>query len=309
MTTIQKAVEDYLAMRQGLGYKLRSHIPALRDFAAFLKRKSASYITVNLALNWVQEYAHGHPANRAAHLVFVRGFAHFWSATDPRTEVPPEGLLPFRYSRKAPYIYTEKEIRALINAARHIGPANGLARWTYSTILGLLAATGLRISEALRLHRDDVDSTNGVLTIRLTKFKKSRLVPLHSSTTEALRQYARRRDSLYPWLTTPHFFVSARRGPLSYVTIYLAFIKVSCQIGLRRTGDHSGPRMHDLRHRFAVATLMDWYRRGLNVEQHLPTLSTYLGHTDVTDTYWYLSAVPELLSLTAKRLQKRWEDL
>jgi len=252
-----------------------------------------------------QQPANVQPATWASRLSAVRRFAQFWSASDPRTEVPPLGVLPHRYRRTAPYLYTEDEIRRLITVAKQLPSATGLRPATYATLLGLLAVTGLRISEALALNRDDVNWAEAVLTIRRTKFGKSRLVPVHPSTTRALARYARRRDRVYPKPKTESLFVSERGARLTQGTVRWTFNRLSRRIGLRGPADRRGPRLHDLRHRLAVTTLLRWYRAGMDVERHLPALSTYLGHGHVADTYWYVSAVPELLRLAAARLEAR----
>jgi integrase len=275
----------------------------LRQFAAFLERQGAPYITRELALRWAQQPAHAQPATWASRLTAVRRFAQFWSASDPRTEVPPLGLLPHRYARKPPYVYTEADIRRLIAVARQLPSPTGLRPATYATLLGLLAVTGLRISEALALNRADVDGAEAILTIRRTKFGKSRLVPVHPATQRALGRYARRRDRVCPTPTTDSFFVSERGARLTQCTVRYTFNRLSRQVGLRGPADRRGPRLHDFRHRLAVTTLLRWYRAGVDVERRLPALSTYLGHRHVADTYWYLSAVPELLRLAAARLE------
>jgi integrase len=303
MSPLRQAVDEYLALRRGLGFSLRQPGAMLCSFAAFLERAGAPYITRELALRWAQQPAHAQPAQWASRLRAVRRFAQFWSASDPRTEVPPLGLLPHRYGRKPPYIYTEGEIRRLIAVARQLPSATGLRPATYATLLGLLAVTGLRISEALALNRADVDWSAAVLTIRHTKFGKSRLVPVHPSTQQALRRYTRLRDRVYPKPTTESVFVSERGARLTAWTVRYTFNQLSRRIGLRGPADRRGPRLHDLRHRLAVDTLLRWYRAGVDVERHLPELSTYLGHGHVADTYWYLSAVPELLRLAAARLE------
>jgi integrase len=214
-------------------------------------------------------------------------------------------MLPHRYGRTPPYIYTDGEIRRLIAVARQLPSATGLRAATYATLLGLLAVTGLRISEALALNRADVNWSEAVLTIRRTKFGKSRLVPVHPSTQRALRRYTRLRDRVYPTPPTESVFVSERGARLTQWTVRYTFNRLSRRIGLRGPADRRGPRLHDLRHRLAVDTLLRWYRAGVDVERHLPALSTYLGHGHVADTYWYLSAVPELLRLAAARLEAR----
>jgi integrase len=292
-------------MRRSLGFKLRLTAGMLREFASFVERERASHITTALALHWATQPAGVQPAQWANRLGVVRRFARFLSASDPRTEVPPPGLLPYRYQRKPPYIYRDIEIRRLLEAAARIGPATGLRGASYSTLIGLLAVSGLRISEAIALDDQDVDLAEGVLTIRRTKFGKTRLVPLHPSTTRALRRYLRRRDRLRPRRPSGAFFVGEQGRRLSEWTVRRTFNKLSRETGLRGPDERRGPRLHDLRHRLAVKTLIGWYRQGIDVEARLPVLSTYLGHGHVTDTYWYLSAVPELLRLAAERLEAR----
>ena len=305
MSPLSQAVDEYLALRRGLGFSLRRPGAVLRSFATFLEREGAPYITREVALRWAQQPAHAQPAQWASRLSVVRRFAQFWSASDPRTEVPPLGLLPHRWGRKPPYIYTEGEIRRLIAVARRLPSATGLRPATYATLLGLLAVTGMRISEALALNRDDVDWSEAVLAIRRTKFGKSRLVPVHRSTQRALRRYTRLRDRVYPKPATESVFVSERGARLTQWTVRYTFNRLSRRIGLRGPADRRGPRLHDFRHRLAVTTMLRWYRAGVDVERRLPELSTYLGHGHIADTYWYLSAVPELLRLAAARLETR----
>jgi len=302
-------MEDYLTMRRSLGFKLRDMGYSLRHFVSFMEQQRASIITTELALRWAQQPQDVQPAQWAARLSFVRSFARYWSATDPRTEIPPTGLLPYRTKRATPYIYSNDEIQQILKAARNLPPSTGLRPWTYYSLFGLMAVTGMRISEVLRLDHADVDLKQGLLTVRLTKFSKSRLIPLHPSTVKKLKRYLHRRDELYPRPLTARFFLSNQGTPLTDCMVRWTFVKLSRQIGLRKVGDSLGPRLHDLRHRFAVTTLLHWYRTGVDVEQRLPVLSTYLGHAHVTDTYWYLSAIPELLALTKDRLEKRWEAL
>jgi len=226
-------------------------------------------------------------------------------ALDPATEIPPQGLLPYRFHRAQPYLYTDEEIARLIQAARKLPSPLGLRAATYATLFGLLAVTGMRMSEPIALDRDDVDLTRGILTVRRTKFGKTRIVPVHASTREALRRYRELRDRLCPRAKTRSFFISEYGTRLSVWSARRTFVTLSHQIGLRGPDESHGPRLHDLRHRFAVQTLLGWYRAGLNVEQHLPELSTYLGHVHVADTYWYITAVPELLRLATLRLERR----
>jgi integrase/recombinase XerD len=303
MSPFRKAVEDYVAMRQALGFKLRLPAGMLRDFALFLDAQNASHITTDLALRWAKQPIGVQPAQWANRLGVVRRFAQFRSASDPRTEIPLHGLLPYRYQRKAPYIYRDAQVQQLLQAARRIPSSTGLCATSYSTLIGLLAVTGIRISEAIALDDQDVDFTEGVLKIRRTKFGKSRLVPLHASTTRALRRYVRVRNRVRPVRPTDAFFVGEQGRRITEWTVRRTFNGLSRETGLRGPHDRRGPRLHDLRHRLAVKTLIDWYRRGVDVERRLPVLSTYLGHSHITDTYWYLTAVPELLRLAAERLE------
>lgn len=304
MNLLRNLLEDYLGVRRALGFKLYNVGLNLQQFVCFLERESASVITTELALRWATQPLNAHPAYWASRFGMVRGFAHYVSATDPRTEILPQGLLPYRYRRKPPYIYSEEEITRLIQAAQQLPSTIGLRPHTYSTLFGLLAVTGMRISEPLGLDRDDVDLTHGALTIRQTKFGKSRWLPIHPSTQQALADYACLRDRLCRKPKCPGYFISEQGTRLTQWAARWTFVQLSHQIGLRGPEDRHGPRLHDLRHRFAVCTLLTWYRSGVNVEQHLPELSTYLGHAHVTDTYWYLTATPELLALAAQRLDR-----
>lgn len=304
MTTIGRTVEDYLALRCALGFSQRQDGPQLRSFARFLEAAGASHITVDLAMRWAQQSSAG-PACWAKRLCRLRRLARHLSASDAKTEIPPPGLLPFSYPRKQPYLYTDVEVRKLLEAAQGLTSRRRLRPATYATLIGLLAVTGLRSSEVIALDDRDVDFTDGVITIRRAKFRKSRLVTVHASTVEALRRYVRLRDKACRRRATDAFFVGDAGRRLSQDIIEWTFAKLSRQTGLRRLTDRRGPRLHDLRHRLAVTTLIRWYRSGVDVEAQLPTLSTYLGHARLGDTYWYLTGVPELLRLAAERLEDR----
>jgi integrase len=306
MSELQAVLDEYLAVRRTFGCQLRLPGALLRLFVRFLDEQGASFITTELALRWARQPKDAEPATWGNRLALVRRFAVYRSATDPRTEIPPKDLLPSCYRRKPPYIYADTEIRALLKAARGLPSHRGLLSWTYATVIGLLAVTGMRVSEVLALDREDVDLTDGVLTIRRTKFGKSRLVVVHSSTRDALRQYAERRDRILPASKSPAFFISERGTRLSGQCLRSTFAKISCQVGLRRPArSHGqGPRLHDFRHRFAVQTLLHWYRTDVDVERRIPELATYLGHGHAKNTYWYLSATPELLHLATLRIER-----
>jgi integrase/recombinase XerD len=304
MSTLRDSVESYIALRRSLGFKLREPSRLLRHFVSFLEEQGITHITTKLALRWAQQPDAVQPAYWAKRLGVVRQFAKHCSATDPNTEVIPLGLLPHRYRRRAPYLYTEDEISRLIRAARQLPSVTGLRGWTYSTLLGLLAVSGIRSSEVLALDRDAVNLSEGVLTILRTKFGKSRFVPLHSSAIQALRNYAQRRDRLLQRPSSPAFFLSERGRRVNTDILHQTFHELSTQIGLHASNNRPRPRLHDFRHCFAVRTLLGWYRSGQDVERLMPLLSTYLGHTHVADTYWYISAAPELLAYAGARLER-----
>ena len=309
MKTLRQAVGDYLSLRRGLGFKLKDHERCLREFISFLKKKRSTRLCTRLALQFATQHQHQPPAQWAARLRVVTGFARYRSGEDPRTEIPSVGLLPYRALRARPYLYSAEEIRELLKAAQNLRSTSTLKPWTYYCLFGLLATTGMRISEALNLQVKDVDWSEGILTIHGTKFGKSRLVPLHSTTRKVLFAYAERRDRLFGQKTVSHFFVSSRGTRLDGGHVRRTFYQLSRQIGLRDVSASYGPRLHDFRHRFAVQTLMRWYRKGKDVERRLPVLSTYLGHAHVTDTYWYLTSTPELMGAAGKRMEERWGDL
>lgn len=307
MSDLRDALENYLAIRRALGFELLGVEWRLNRFVTYMEQQGEEVITTKLAVDWATQPKGGDQAYLAQRLASARRFAAWRRATDPRTEVPPAQLLPYRYRRQHPYIYTDDEIQRLMRAARELKPTKGLRGETYETVFGLLAVTGLRISEVVALNRDDVDFEEGILSIHRTKFGKSRMVPIHESTRDALRRYAELRDDLIPVTITRAFFISdERRTRITDWSTRYNFCRASRDAGLRapvkgyRHGH--GPRIHDMRHRFAVQTMLDWYRAGLDVSREIQKLSTYLGHVHVNDTYWYFEAVPELLQLATERL-------
>jgi integrase len=309
MSTLRAAVQEYLTLRRALGFKLREAGKRLLEFVTFMRQQRASYITTQLALAWAQQPAAVQPAEWARRLSVVRAFARHRSATDPRTEIPPDGLLPYRPKRARPYLYSDDEIRGLLRAALKLPGRGGLRPWAYHCLFGLLSVSGLRISEARNLELQDVDLGAAVLTIRGSKFGKSRLVPFHASTRDVLADYLARRKRC--WATrpvSPYVFVSNWGNRLDGGEIHRTFYALSRQTGLRGPSESHGPRLHDLRHRFAVTTLLRWYRSGEDAERRLPILSTYLGHVHVSDTFWYLSAWPELMGEAMRRLERSWES-
>jgi integrase/recombinase XerD len=308
MNTLRQAVQEYLTLRRSLGFKLRDAGKLLQAYVKFMEEQRAPYITTKLALAWAQQPSAVQPAEWARRLSVVRIFARHRSATDPRTQIPPEGLLPYRPKRARPYLYSAQEIRCFLRAALSLPARGGLRPWTYHCLFGLLSVTGMRIGEARNLELQDVDLRTGVLTIRSGKFGKSRLIPIHASTRRVLADYLARRDRR--WAARPvssYVFLSNWGNQLDGGEIHRTFYALSRQIGLRGRSDSHGPRLHDMRHRFAVMTLLRWYRSGKDVERKLPYLSAYLGHVHVSDTYWYLSAWPELMREAMSRLERCWE--
>ena len=300
MKTVSMLLDEYLVMRRTFGTKLEDGDRLLHHFADFLADRDAAFMTTELALEWATLPQDALPPYRARRLAEVRHFAHYVHAIDPRHEVPPNGLLPYGSTRAHPYIYSDEEVTALIGAARDL--RGQIRPLTYATILGLLSVTGMRSSEVVGLDRDDIDLQRGLITIRNTKFNKSRLVACHDTTCLALNAYAVQRDRVCPGTGSAAFFLSEQATRISAYTLRDTFARLCRTTGLREAGDRKGPRLHDLRHRFAVRTLMQWYREDGDVERYLPRLSTWLGHVSITSTYWYLTAVPELMELVARRL-------
>ena len=312
MNTLREAIQEYLSLRRSLGFKLHETGKGLLDFVSFMEQHRATYITQTLALAWAQQPLEAQPAYWAQRLSFVRGFARHRSATDPRTQIPPQGLLPFHAKRARPYLYSDGEIRSLLRAALKMPcryERGELLPRTYHCLFGLLSVSGLRLGEARNLELQDVDLNAAVLTIRGTKFGKSRLVPLHASTCKVLADYIARRNR--HWATravSSYLFVSSWGNRLDEGAIHRTFYALSRQIGLRGDSDSHGPRLHDMRHVFATNTLVHWYQSDRDPERNLPILSAYLGHVHVADTQWYLSGSPELMREAMRRLEQRWED-
>jgi integrase len=251
MNTMREALDEYLALRRGLGYKMHDAGLVLPRFVIFLEERQANPITARLALEWTQQATTVQPAERARRLCFVRGFARYRSAVDPRTEIPPIELLPYRSTRAKPYLYTEQEVQRLLDAALKLPtrwPSTPLRPWVFHCLFGLLSVTGLRISEALDLKLCDVDLDQGVLTIRAAKLGRSRLVPLHPSTCAVLADYLRRRERFIGKRGSGHVFVSNRGTRLDIGRVHRAFYALSRQTGLRAAGASKGPRLHDFRH-------------------------------------------------------------
>lgn len=307
MTPLRQAIDDYLALRRRLGVTLHETGRVLAAFATYAEHEGAAHVTTDLVLGWAARLTNVSPATLNGRVQMIRRFAQWRQLTDPRTEVPRADLLPGRYRRRPPRLYREEDISRLLAAARDLPSPKGLRGRTYATLFGLLVVTGLRSSEVVALDDADLDGHETTLLIRRTKFGKSRVVPLHGSTREALTAYQAVRDRVVRHRRTDALFVSELGIRITQGAAEYTFARVSAQIGLRppfrahRLG-RGFPRLHDLRHRFAIRTLVDGYRAGGPVDPLLPVLATYLGHVHVHDTYWYLEAVPELLQLATERL-------
>jgi integrase len=295
-------VAEYLASRRRLGFALRIEGQLLAAFARYADRIGhRGPVTIELAVRWARLPQSASPLYWSRRLGVVRRFTKYRLLLDAATEVPPPRLLGPAFRRSSPHIYSEDETATLLRACRQLGPRGGLRPRTYATLFGLLACSGLRISEALRLRRDHIDLVGGVLSIVETKFRKSRLVPIHASTVRALRLYAEHRDRRHAEASTDAFFITERGTSLKYWRTIMTFTALRRAVGW--TGERA-PRIHDLRHTFAVRRLLHWYEQGIDVEQKIAALATYLGHSKVTDTYWYLTAVPALLAAASARAER-----
>jgi len=302
MSGLQAHVDDYLRLRRALGFKLKEDERTLGQLVGYLEAASAETVISELAIRWARLPVGVHPNQWAKRLRIARGFAAYLQTVDPTAEVPPPDVFPVRRQRATPYLFSQDDICRLLAEARRL--RNPMRAASYEALFGLLAISGMRIGEALALERSDVELDVGLITIRKAKGDRARLVPLHRTATEALRHYASARDRLCPRPRSRAFFLSSAGTPVLGVSLRATFREISTQIGLCTKEVH--PRIHDLRHRFAVQTLIDWQRSGVNVDERIAMLSTYLGHVSPADTYWYLSASPELMALAANRVHDRF---
>jgi integrase/recombinase XerD len=301
VSTLAAAAEDYLRMRRALGYKLERQGRQLRQFVAYLEQAGASTVTIEHAVAWATQPADADCNYWCDRLSVVRQFATYLQTIDSASEVPPTRLLPYRRRRSIPYLYMPQEIAALMSAASELRGALHAA--TVQTLIGLMAVTGMRVGETIRLDRDDVDVRHSLLRIIDSKFGKRREVALHESTMGALDAYAQLRDRLCPRPTCEAFFMSRNGTRLFSSGVHFVFARLVRSVGLEPRSPRCRPRPHDLRHSFAVSTLLDWYAADADVQARLPSLSTYMGHVEPASTYYYLTAAPELLALAARRLE------
>lgn len=302
MSTLSTHVEDYLRLRRALGFKLERAGLLLPQLVGYLEAAGATTVTSDLAIAWARLPQQAQPNHLAQRLAVARGFARYLQTIDAATQVPPAGVFPTRRHRPTPYLWSAHDIGRLLEATQVLRPP--LRAATHQALFGLLAVSGMRLGEAIGVDRDDVDLHAGVITIRQAKFDRSRLVPLHASGIEELRTYAAERDRLCPRPRSRSFFVSSVGTSLTRTGVDKTFRQLTTAIGVRTATVH--PRVHDLRHRFAVDTLLRWHQAGVNVDEHIAVLSTYLGHVAPADTYWYLSASPELMASAAQRLDQRF---
>jgi integrase/recombinase XerD len=302
MSSLNDRLAEYLRIRRQLGFELKLAGRTLEDFVAFLEQAGAERITTDLAVLWARQPVGANPRYLSMRLGMVRGFARYLATIDPDTEIPATDLLPATVTRNTPYLYCDREIVELMAVAGPLKPA--LRGATYRTVIGVMASTGIRIGEALGLDRHDIDLDDGVLHLRTAKQGKQRDVPLHETTTDALRQYARLRDRTLPRPETPAFFISSAGVRITTNTFHWNFPRLIAQVEPQDGGQHAHRRPHDLRHTFAVRTLLNWHRAGADVDRSMPLLSTYLGHVNPKSTFWYLQAAPELMQLVAQRLDE-----
>ncbi len=306
MKTLKQGIVDYVTMKRAMGFSFYPQEQKLNSFCIFLKNKKR--ITSALAQKWAlagNEKPDWWSANK---LSVLRGFAVYWKTIDANTELWSENLWPIRYKRKNPYIYSETEIQRLLQGCEELKPEGSLRPKMFKTLFGLIATCGLRLSEALQLQKKDVDLKNGVITIRRTKFNKTRILPVHSTTVKMLADYAVDREKFCAKYLSNHdrvdyFFISNDETPITNGVAEWTFDKIALKCGIRKQ-PRRGPRLHDLRHTFVVRTLENCYREGKDVEALLPVLSTYVGHAQPGSTYWYMTITPELMSLASDRLDK-----
>lgn len=305
MSALSEHVEEYLRARRALGVKLERHGRLLPQLVAYLEAAGASTVTGNLAISWARLPADAHPAHWAARLSVARGFAAYLQTIDPAAEVPPAGVFAVRYQRPEPYVWSPQDICRLLQAAQELQPP--LKAASYQALFGLLAVTGMRIGEAIALQLNDVDLDTGVITIRAeaAKLQRARLVPIHPTTAWALAGYLDARQQLCPQPGSTAFFVSAAGIALDRSAASKTLRQITTTLGLRTDTVH--PRTHDLRHSFAVSTLIRWQRSGIRIDEKIIVLSAYLGHASPAETYYYLTATPELMGLAAQRLDLRFE--
>ncbi|MDJ0863350.1 MAG: tyrosine-type recombinase/integrase [Gammaproteobacteria bacterium] len=304
-TNLRAEVNSYLTDRRRAGYALRIEGQQLLRFAQFAEQSGhQGPLTLELAVRWATASGGQQALTAARRIEVLRPFARYCQQFEPDTEVPPMRLFGGGHRRLTPHIYTEAELRALLDATAHLFPPGGLRGACCRAIFGLLASTGLRLSEATGLQRGDVDLDKGLLQIRGAKFGKSRFVPMHPTTTSALKRYVKSRDRDPKATQTEMFFVGDYGRPARSRNVEYAFQLLRRQLRWKPRGQHPAPRIQDLRHTFICRTLQRWYEEGGDMDRNILALSTYVGHAKVTDTYWYVTATPELMAIAARRFER-----
>ncbi len=307
-SNMQERVEAYLCARRRLGYILRIEGQQLLRFARYADQKGhVSHITIDLAVEWATASPKSHRIGCARRLEVVRALAKYCALFEPETEIPPGNLLGVAHRRKSPHIYSDGEITLLLDTAKELLPKHGLRPKTIHCLLGLLVSTGLRISEALRLNRYEVDLDQHVLLIKMTKFRKSRYVPMHPVVSDVLSQYADFRDNRLPVINNSAFFLLDDGSALQYRQAHYAFHVIRSKLGWKICRNGRYPRLYDLRHTFVCRRILSWYEQGADVNWAMPVLSTYLGHAKVSDTYWYLTGIPELMIIVAALFENQYQ--
>lgn len=309
--SLQDRIDDYLAERRRLGFALRSWDTFLAGFARYVASQNhRGPLTLELMSKWVRQGkgGKGTQGTWARRLEKLRLFVRYLKQFEPDTEVPDESIFGTPPGRVAPHIYHDEEIVELLSVARALGPHGSLRPATFETLFGLMASTGLRVSEAIHLHDADVDLRHGMLIVRQTKFAKSRQLPLHPSTVAALARYRQQRTR-YVSATADTPFLIGSRGqrlgqPLGERQVHRVFNKLRDSLSWSNRGAHDAPRLHDIRHTFAVRRMMIWHAQGIDIDQMMLALSTYMGHAKIRYTYWYLTAVPELMALAAGKFER-----
>ena len=304
-------LQRYLRIRRSLGYKLYTEERILKRFIFFMEQNKETHINADIFLKWKQEFGKASKITWARRLGVIRVFASWLCSLDPLHEIPSQSLVPFCNNRIPPYIYSDSEIKKIIKAASLLQSKNGIREITYPAFFGLISVTGLRISEAISLNTQDVNLREGIITVHKGKNDNNRKLPITESTNNYLKEYARIRDRFLGQTPEP-FFVSDNGIRLTDCAVRYNFAVVSQMIGLRperKDNKHGvGPRIHDLRHTFAVKVMVNWYKEGKNIDQEMIKLVTYLGHTKPANTYWYIEAVPELLALASQRVENYMEE-
>lgn len=301
----RKSVENYLSYKRKLGFDLRIDATRLFQFARFAEEcHSAQYLTIDLCVCWAQASKKQDAVTWTRRIDVLRGFARYLKRFDSRNEVPPSGLFGSGKRRLVPHIFTEDELVVLLKSAGQLSPPGGLRPATCRTVFGLLSATGLRIGEALALTNEDVDITNDVLRISASKGHRPRIVPLHSSVSVALKEYVRLRDHIVHNSSSRYFFLLDNGKPVNKRQLLYALHSLCRQLSWLPRGDYPNHRLHDFRHTFIVRTAMRAYELGMDADKQILALSSYVGHVKVSDTYWYFTGVPELMSVAAKKFEQ-----